>query len=50
MLQKDTYMQAAEQIQSMTQIQMWPVGSDRAEKHKSIAQRATRRKQATTAS
>ena len=45
MLQKDTYMQAAEQTESLTHIQMWPVGSDGAEKRKAIAQRATGRKQ-----
>ena len=45
MLQKDTYMQAAEQTENMTHIQMWPVGPDEAEKRKATAQRATRRKQ-----
>ena len=38
-------MQAAEQTESLTHIQMWPAGLDGAEKRKAIAQRATRMKQ-----
>ena len=38
-------MQVAEQTESLTHTQMWPVGPDGAEKRKAVVQRATRRKQ-----